>query len=295
MQADLLKGKWMQLKSKLKQQRGTFMNHDLQENERSYDKIIGMVQERYGRDCASLVRERYGENKDELMKWADQWQQRAQPEAAMDMTRRGEIIKKIWIAEYGHISHKQKTMKTHFLLMLSIALIVGATLTAVPATAVHISKEKTLVNDSWLTAKTKIALTADARVKGRQVNVETKKGIVSLRGMVDTPQAKTAAEEITRGIEGVASVRNELQVVAATKRKVVQDNDDAITKTVKRHIEQDRRLKNADIEVKTNGGVVSLTGQVTNLDTSANASMIAWRVPGVRSVKNDITIKMDRG
>jgi len=33
------------------------------------------------------------------MKWADRWQQRAQPEAAMDMTRRGEIIKKIWIAE----------------------------------------------------------------------------------------------------------------------------------------------------------------------------------------------------
>ena len=98
MHADLLKGKWMQFKGKLKQQRGKFMNHDLQENERSYDKITGMVQERYGRHRASLVRERYGENKDELMKWADRWQQRAQPEATMDMTRRGEIIKKIWIA-----------------------------------------------------------------------------------------------------------------------------------------------------------------------------------------------------
>ena len=97
MQADLLKGKWMQLKSKLKQQRGTFMNHDLQENERSYDKIIGMVQERYGRDCASLVRERYGENKDELMKWADQWRQRSQPDAANEKMRRGEVIKKKWI------------------------------------------------------------------------------------------------------------------------------------------------------------------------------------------------------
>src|SRR6185295_6151842 len=120
------------------------------------------------------------------------------------------------------------------------------------ATAVDISNEKALVNDSWLTAKTKITLTADARVKGRQVNVETKKGIVILRGMVDTPQAKTAAAEITQGIEGVASVRNELQVVAATKRKMVQENDDDITKQVKRHLEQDKRLKNADIEVKTN-------------------------------------------
>jgi len=186
-------------------------------------------------------------------------------------------------------------MKMYYLMALCTALVVGAALIATPATAVDISKEKALVNDSWLTAKTKITLAADARVKGRQVNVETKKGIVILRGKVDTPEAKTAAEEITQGIEGVASVRNELQVVAATKRKVVQENDDDISKQVKRHLEQDKRLKNADIEVKTNAGVVSLTGEVTNLDTSANASMIAWRVPGVRSVKNDITIKMDRG
>jgi uncharacterized protein YjbJ (UPF0337 family) len=106
MHTDQLKGKWMQFKGKLKQQWGKFMKNDFQENERSYDKFIDMLQERYGRNCASLVQERYGENKDELLKWADQWQQRAQPEAAMDMMRRGEIIKKIRITEYGHISLK---------------------------------------------------------------------------------------------------------------------------------------------------------------------------------------------
>ena len=82
------------------------MGNDLQENERSYDKIIGMLQERYGRNCAALVRERYDGNKDELKKWADQWQQRSLPEAKKEKTRRGEVIKKIWIAEYGHMSLK---------------------------------------------------------------------------------------------------------------------------------------------------------------------------------------------
>jgi uncharacterized protein YjbJ (UPF0337 family) len=106
MQADRLKGTWMRLKGTLKQQWGKFMKNDLQENERSYDKIIGMLQERYGRNCASLVRERYGEHKDELMKWADQWQQRSLPETKKEKTRRGEVIKKIWITEYGHISLK---------------------------------------------------------------------------------------------------------------------------------------------------------------------------------------------
>ncbi|MBA3613407.1 MAG: BON domain-containing protein, partial [Nitrospirales bacterium] len=38
-------------------------------------------------------------------------------------------------------------------------------------------------------------------------------------------------------------------------------------------------------------GVVSLTGEVANIKTSANASWIAWQVPGVQSVKNDLTLK----
>src|SRR5512141_273189 len=121
MYTDQLKGKWMQFKNKLKQQWGKPMNHDLQENERSYDKIIGMLQERYGRNCAGLARERYNENKDELMKWADQWQQRSLPEAKTEKTRRVEVIKKILTTEYGHLSLKEKIMKTHYLVTLCTA------------------------------------------------------------------------------------------------------------------------------------------------------------------------------
>ncbi|MEO6306560.1 MAG: CsbD family protein [Nitrospiraceae bacterium] len=108
MHADQFKGRWMQLKGTLKQQWGKFKENDLRENDGSYDKIIGLLQQRYGGTCVSLVRERYGERKEELMKWAVQWQQRSLPVAAKDMTRRGEIVKKIWIAEHGHISLKEK-------------------------------------------------------------------------------------------------------------------------------------------------------------------------------------------
>jgi hypothetical protein len=40
------------------------------------------------------------------MKWADQWQKRSQPEVETDKTRRGEVIKKIRIAEQENISLK---------------------------------------------------------------------------------------------------------------------------------------------------------------------------------------------
>ena len=75
MNADQLKGKWMQFKGDLKQQYGKFIDDDLQQIEGNYDKFIGKVQERYG------------EKKDELMKWADQWHQRSQPEATKEKPR----------------------------------------------------------------------------------------------------------------------------------------------------------------------------------------------------------------
>ena len=87
MNADQLKGKWMQFKGELQQQWGKFVDNDLHQIEGSFDKVIGMLQERYGGNCVSLVRERYGERKEELMKWADQWQLRSHPEATKEKTR----------------------------------------------------------------------------------------------------------------------------------------------------------------------------------------------------------------
>jgi hyperosmotically inducible periplasmic protein len=193
-----------------------------------------------------------------------------------------------------HILIKEDIMKTRFLITLCTAMVVGAMLIAAPTTAVGKSGEKTPIKDSWLTAKTKIALAADSRVKGRQVSVETQKGLIMLRGKVDSDEAKSAAEEVANGIDGVKSVKNELQVVAPSKREAVEDKDDAITERVKNEIAKDKHLKNADIGVQTNAGVVSLTGEVRDLMTSAQASWTAWYVPGVKFVKNDLTLKEKR-
>jgi hyperosmotically inducible protein len=186
-------------------------------------------------------------------------------------------------------------------ILLTISLLVGMALMAVPMTQANMqtdkadrsdkSSAKETINDSWLTAKTKIALFGDSRVKGREINVETKDGTVMLRGKVDTDEAKKAAEETAKLIDGVKSVKNELQVVPPSKRDVVDEKDDAITKRVKQHLAKDTRLKDANISVKTNDGVVSLTGEVPDLTTSAKASWTAWKVSGVKSVKNDLSVK----
>src|SRR6266498_3951049 len=119
------------------------------------------------------------------------------------------------------------------------------------------------MTDSWITSKTKIALFSDDRVKGTQVHVETQKGTVMLRGKVDSNEAKAAAAEVAQGIEGVKSVKDRFK--------------------------QDPDLKKAKIDAKVNAGVVTLTGEVKSIGTSARASDVARGIPGVRSVKNDLT------
>ncbi len=86
----------------------------------------------------------------------------------------------------------------------------AAALIAGPATAADKATEKTPINDTWMTAKTKIALAADGRVKGRQIEVETTQGVVMLRGKVDSDVAKHAAGDITKMLDGVKTVKNDL-------------------------------------------------------------------------------------
>jgi hyperosmotically inducible protein len=146
---------------------------------------------------------------------------------------------------------------------------------------------KTGISDSWLTAKTKIALFGDDRIKGGQVSVETVKGVVSLRGKVDSDNAKAAAASVAQAVDGVKSVRNDLQVVPAGDRKVIDASDTDITREVEGRLAKDARLKK--VGVRTDGGAVILTGAVSSIGVSARASELARGVPGVRMVKNELT------
>lgn len=182
-------------------------------------------------------------------------------------------------------------MNTRYVLTLCTAFVIGGALITGLANARGMAEEKTPIADTWITAKSKIALFADDRVKGRQIDVETTNGQVMLRGKVDSETAKQAAEDIAKGLDGVKSVKNDLEIVAPPVREAVEEKDEAITAHVQTQIAKDSDLKDAGIAVQTNAGIVSLTGEVSDIMTSANASWTAWQVPGVKSVKNDLTVK----
>jgi hyperosmotically inducible protein len=189
----------------------------------------------------------------------------------------------------------QKTKQT-MMVALVAGLVAVAPLTAGAEDKMDKAADKTksvtqdakvAVTDSWLTSKAKIALFSDDRVKGSQVKVETKDGVVHLRGKVDSAEAKAAATSVAQGIDGVKSVKNDLQVVSPGARKAVDAKDADIAKAVETRLGRESDLKKVD--VRADAGVVTLTGEVPTITASAKASEVARGVGGVRSVKNQLT------
>jgi osmotically-inducible protein OsmY len=68
------------------------------------------------------------------------------------------------------------------------------------------------VDDSVITTKVKSQLAADDFLKSFEISMETYKGIVQLSGFVDSQKTVNKAGEIARGVKGVKSVKNDLNV-----------------------------------------------------------------------------------
>ena len=64
MNKEHFKGQWRQFKGELKKKWGQFTDNDLMEAEGDYDKFLGVVQKRYG------------DRKEEVERWAEDWCER---------------------------------------------------------------------------------------------------------------------------------------------------------------------------------------------------------------------------
>jgi hyperosmotically inducible protein len=74
------------------------------------------------------------------------------------------------------------------------------------------SKAGVALEDGVITTKVKTALLADPDVKGLSIDVDTKDGVVTLKGTADKASAMDRAAQIARDTSGVKSVDNQLVV-----------------------------------------------------------------------------------
>ena len=73
------------------------------------------------------------------------------------------------------------------------------------------------LDDAWIHTKIVAKLIANSSTPERNINVDVVNNAVTLRGTVDTAQAKAEAEKVAKETDGVKSVTNQLKVAPAAK------------------------------------------------------------------------------
>lgn len=142
--------------------------------------------------------------------------------------------------------------------------------------------------DSGITTVVEASLESNDLVKAKQVEVETREGVVYLTGVVDTDDSQREAARVAWRTEGVTGVVNGLTVGERTVGSWLDDV--TISSKVKSKLIANSEIKAGDIDVGSSQGVVTLIGRVSTSTIKSDAERIARATTGVKDVKNELVV-----
>ena len=162
--------------------------------------------------------------------------------------------------------------------------------------------------DPGITTAVKSKLAADDTVKATDINVDTRNGVVTLKGEVPSAAAKTRALELAKATDGVRDVVDAIAVTPAAapttgaideaQRKAGEAGretsnvmgDAGLTAAIKTKMLADSTVSGLKIDIDTTDGVVTLKGDVASAVEHKRAVEIAKGTDGVKSVKDQLKI-----
>jgi osmotically-inducible protein OsmY len=149
-------------------------------------------------------------------------------------------------------------------------------------------------SDAWLTTKVKTTLLFHRSVSS-MTEVDTKDGIVTLKGEANSQAEKDLTTEYAKDVEGVKDVKNEM-TVSTTPKKTPQTmgekiDDASITAQVKLTLLNHRSTSALNTTVTTKHGVVTVGGKARNAAEKDLVTKLVTDINGVKSVKNRMTIE----
>jgi len=150
--------------------------------------------------------------------------------------------------------------------------------------------------DAWLKTKVISTLLFHRNVSSNDTDIEVEKGIVTLRGNAESDAQKELTAEYVKDIEGVKDVKNEIKVLNTSKKSdkdtMSEAIDDAsVTAQIKMTLLFHRSTSSYNTKVKTNNGIVTLTGKASNAAEKDLVTKFVSDIKGVKSINNMMTVE----
>ncbi|CAG9295737.1 BON domain-containing protein [Celerinatantimonas diazotrophica] len=183
--------------------------------------------------------------------------------------------------------------------LTQIAAVMALT-TVLAAPSVFAQSWQGKAKDAWLDGKVETAIALNQALNSFEINTDVSEGKVTLTGTVKTDAEKELAGEISKNVDGVQSVDNELAVQSdvslsdkmnhAGKAFANKWNDLTTIAMIKAQFAASKSLSVTDIHVSANNGVVTLTGHVDSLAAKDLAESKAMHHDHVKKVVNKLRV-----
>ena len=205
--------------------------------------------------------------------------------------------------------------------LILCCVLLGRMAVATSASAQATRNASELMNDAWVTTQIHAKFFLDPDIKGRDINVDTTAGVVTLRGEVHSAAEHNQALAKAKETDGVKRVVDKL-VVTPGDRPITAEIRDKAAASLPRDKEQakaqartaadrvgkeisdtwittqveamyflDREVKGMQISVTTKGGVVTLAGTVDSDTARQKALADARSIEGVTQVVDKLAVK----
>jgi osmotically-inducible protein OsmY len=119
-----------------------------------------------------------------------------------------------------------------------------------------------------------------------RIEVEVRKGTVTLSGTVDSYAVRLLAQEAAQFVDGVITVNNRVKVESPAHSW----SDIEISVAARKALEWDSLIPHERIQTTVTNGWVALEGEVAHLRERDDAERIIRRLAGVRGVYNELTV-----
>lgn len=141
--------------------------------------------------------------------------------------------------------------------------------------------------DERIEAAAKESYVFKTHLKGENVHIESKNGVVALTGSVSTEAQKSLARETVKALPGVREVENQLEI---TGEDSAENPDLWLMTKVKTTLLFHRSVSGLKTKVDVKDGIVTLRG---NADSEAQKELVSEYVKdveGVKGVKNEMSV-----